>query len=137
MYHDPPLVFDVEEDPGEQWPLDPEADAVKPLVHRAWREFQRLNATIVRHEPLQVGGDRKYAICQRERLEDCFPPVPASAEECRAGDHECHTADWGFTSNLHEQGGGRARERPQISTRTPATPRAFSPVQAPGSAFLI
>ena len=67
MYHDPPLVFDVEEDPGEQWPLDPEADAVKPLVHRAWREFQRLNATIVRHEPLQVGGDRKYAICQRER----------------------------------------------------------------------
>jgi len=86
-YYDPPLVFDVDADPGEQWPLDLETSReLLVQVRLAKEDALLLNETIERHPPLQVGGDRRWAVCQKERFEDCFPPVPTEpCEDCNGG----------------------------------------------------
>ena len=78
--HDPPLVFDVDEDPAEQFPLDPEDPEISQLLEEGAARRLELNATIARRPPAQKGGFRKYALCNQPVFDDCFNTGPQGQE---------------------------------------------------------
>ena len=76
----PPLVFDVDEDPAEQFPLDPEDPEISQLLEEGAARRLELNATIARRPPAQKGGFRKYALCNQPVFDDCFNTGPQGQE---------------------------------------------------------
>ena len=67
-YHDPPLIFDINQDPGEQFPLDPSKQ--QDLIERAASLVQKHRQTII-PVPSQLGShDSNVQPC-------CNPPLCA------------------------------------------------------------
>ena len=61
VYHDPPLLFDVQNDPGEAYPLDPRLHW--KFVEKAKRLLSDHKASINWIRPLTLSRDSKYIPC--------------------------------------------------------------------------
>lgn len=64
VFHDPPLIFNVLDDPGEAHPLDPEGNA--DLVERAKVLVDKHKRSIDWSFPLTLARDPKYLPCSSE-----------------------------------------------------------------------
>lgn len=68
VYHDPPLIFDVLEDPAEANPLDP--TQYKQLIESAHAQVAKHKASIDWTFPLCLARDPKYLPCSEGHV-DC------------------------------------------------------------------
>lgn len=68
VYHDPPLIFDIEADPAEAQPLDPEQ--YKQLIEKAYSQVAEHKASIDWTYPLCLARDPKYLPCSNVKS-DC------------------------------------------------------------------
>lgn len=62
-FHDPPLLFDVEADPSEKWPLDPEAFHDQLDVIAKAKRRHELQLGIPPQDEILKGSDPRFAVC--------------------------------------------------------------------------
>jgi len=66
VYHDPPLLFDVLNDPGEAYPLDPRLHW--QLIEQARSLLSDHKASVDWTEPLTLSRDAKYIPCSSKEI---------------------------------------------------------------------
>lgn len=78
MYHDPPLLFDVLNDPAESEPLDPAEHA--GLIDRAARLLEEHKASVDWTAPLTLSRDPRYVPCSSKEMGCRTHPRPFEAD---------------------------------------------------------
>ena len=78
IFHDPPLIYNIEHDPSEAYPLAPSSDEYR-------RERARLETSAAKHEAtiayvpnqMTLGVDPQYKICCDPHSQRVLPSYPA------------------------------------------------------------
>ena len=81
MLHGPPLIFGVDSDPVEQFPLDTSDPEIAQGVREGAARRLELNTPIARRPSEQKGSFRMYALCNQPVFDDCFNTGPPGAPD--------------------------------------------------------
>lgn len=74
--HNPPMLFDLEADPSEKWPLDPVSYADKLNAIAAAKQAHEEELGTPPPDQIMLGSDAKYAVCGCPNSTLAYPAYP-------------------------------------------------------------